>query len=66
MLCELTDKFVDEQDKLISYYSTKKKYLDERKDNFEEVVFKKLGDFSNFEKSNIGLIVQSINNLGSK
>jgi len=39
--------------------------LDERRDNFDEVVFKKLGDFSNFERSNMGIIVQNLNIIGN-
>lgn len=54
------DNFIKEQDKLINLIKMKNSYSKDKLKEFNEMIFKKIGDFSNYEKMDIGIIISNI------
>lgn len=54
------DNFIKEQEKLINLIKMKNSYSKDKLKEFNEMIFKKIGDFSNYEKMDIGIIVSNI------
>mmetsp|Transcript_34104 Transcript_34104/g.35402 ORF Transcript_34104/g.35402 Transcript_34104/m.35402 type:complete len:312 (+) Transcript_34104:3-938(+) len=59
-LNKLCGKIIEEQGKYLTFYKTKKVMGNEKKKELDELTQKKIGDFANFEKMEMGIVIQNM------